>query len=301
MLEIHPAAELFPEMPEAELKQLSADIKSRGLREPIILEDGKILDGRNRYRACQMANITPDCVEWNGKGESPITFVLSMNLRRRHLDAGQRAAIAAEATKLYEADAESRRFGNLKRGASPDGAKLPHRESGRSVEKASKAVGVSASSTKAFVRLKKRRPDLAARVVAGEMALNAAEKLAEAGDGQNRELGAPIVHVLDDNGGRVPKHLHDVFGDQSDFDAIGSLFTQIKKRAKQLADRTSGVRMQFNELAIAIDNARRQVLFARPAAVCPKCGGSGKPCDPCKQTGWLTKAELERVPKDQAT
>jgi ParB-like nuclease domain len=97
-LEPHPFAALFPELPPEELTQLARDIKERGLLEPIILYEGLILDGRNRYRACQIAGVKPRTEKFNAKAtkRSPEEFVLSRNLRRRHLSVGQKAAIALE-------------------------------------------------------------------------------------------------------------------------------------------------------------------------------------------------------------
>ena len=56
-LDHHPAAALFPlvEVESPEFGQLVGDIREHGLLQPIVLCDGKILDGRNRYRACQRA------------------------------------------------------------------------------------------------------------------------------------------------------------------------------------------------------------------------------------------------------
>jgi hypothetical protein len=49
--EFHPLAELFPLMEGDEFDNFCADIHQHGLREQITLHEGKILDGRNRYRA----------------------------------------------------------------------------------------------------------------------------------------------------------------------------------------------------------------------------------------------------------
>jgi hypothetical protein len=98
LLEPYPLAAIFPELPAEELRQLAQDIKERGQIEPIILYKGQILDGRNRYKACQMVGVKPRFEEFNAKAakRSPEEFVLSRNLRRRHLSTGQKAAIALE-------------------------------------------------------------------------------------------------------------------------------------------------------------------------------------------------------------
>jgi ParB family chromosome partitioning protein len=103
--EIHPAADIFPMISESAFQELKADIAANGLREWGTIFDGKILDGRNRYRACCELGIDMDFMECSDevnetKGFDPIQFVLSKNLHRRHLKQSQRAMIGAKMATL---------------------------------------------------------------------------------------------------------------------------------------------------------------------------------------------------------
>jgi ParB-like chromosome segregation protein Spo0J len=84
----HPLADLFPLLEGAEFDELVADIKKNGLHEPIKLLGGKIIDGRNRYRACMAAGFKPDFTHL--PAVDPIKYVISANIHRRHLTAEQK-------------------------------------------------------------------------------------------------------------------------------------------------------------------------------------------------------------------
>ena len=105
---VHPAAALFPLMKGPEFGLLVEDIDEHGLREPVVMHQGLVLDGRNRLRACEIAGKEPRFVEWDGVG-SPLAFVLSRNLHRRHLSESQRAMIAARAREMFEEEAAERK------------------------------------------------------------------------------------------------------------------------------------------------------------------------------------------------
>lgn len=94
----HKLASLFPLMEEDELQTLAADMRAHGLAHPIVLHEGKILDGRNRYRACVQTGINARCVEY--AGDDPLGFVISSNLHRRHLSESQRAMVAAKLANM---------------------------------------------------------------------------------------------------------------------------------------------------------------------------------------------------------
>ena len=100
--EFHELCCVFPRCTDAELELLISDIRENGLQIPITLYEGKILDGRNRYLACQMLNKEPEYIEFDG--DSPLTFVISRNLCRRHLSESQRAMVAAAIIELKRND-----------------------------------------------------------------------------------------------------------------------------------------------------------------------------------------------------
>jgi hypothetical protein len=97
LLPFHPLARNFPLMNGSEFNELVADVKANnGLHEPITLYQGKILDGRNRYRACLNAKVEPRFEEFEGNNAAALAFVISKNIHRRHLKAKEkRDAIAA--------------------------------------------------------------------------------------------------------------------------------------------------------------------------------------------------------------
>jgi ParB-like nuclease domain len=94
----HPLADIFPLLDEDGLRALAEDIRANGLREPIVLYEGQILDGRCRYRACEIAGVVADTLDY--AGTDPVAFVVSKNLRRRHLTESQRAMVAALLAEL---------------------------------------------------------------------------------------------------------------------------------------------------------------------------------------------------------
>jgi hypothetical protein len=111
----HPACLAFPLLPDAELQELADDIKLRGLMNPVVLHQGQVLDGRNRLAACEIAGVAPRFTEWSGGG-SPVEWVVSINLHRRHLSASQRAVVALDLLPLLESEAKERQRRSQGRG-----------------------------------------------------------------------------------------------------------------------------------------------------------------------------------------
>lgn len=97
-LEDHPIAAIFPLLPEHELEALAEDVKERGVEVPIVLYEGKILDGRNRYRAAMQSGVHFQTNYYTG--DNPVKYVLSLNLHRRHLTESQRQMVAAKIASM---------------------------------------------------------------------------------------------------------------------------------------------------------------------------------------------------------
>jgi ParB-like chromosome segregation protein Spo0J len=98
----HQYAAIFPMMKDKEIAELAEDIKKNGLRAPIVLHKNKILDGRNRFKACKLAGVVPYFVNYSG--HDPLNAVISLNLKRRHLNTSQRGYIADEIATMKLGD-----------------------------------------------------------------------------------------------------------------------------------------------------------------------------------------------------
>lgn len=119
---VHKFAQKLPLMPEDELARLVASMKTLGFsdKEPIVLLDGEILDGRNRGLAAELAEVAPKFREATAEErERPLAWVCAWNLDRRHLNASQRALLAAELLPELEKEARARQLAALQRGKVP--------------------------------------------------------------------------------------------------------------------------------------------------------------------------------------
>ena len=90
--EIHEAANAFPMLGDVEAKALADSIQANGQIHPIVLLDGKILDGRNRARACELLGVQP-ATEQAKPTINPWDYVVAANAERRDLEPFRKAAI----------------------------------------------------------------------------------------------------------------------------------------------------------------------------------------------------------------
>jgi len=135
-MKFHPYSEIFPLIEGAEFDALVEDIKTHGLREKIWVYEGKILDGRNRFLACQKAKVRPQFRKFTGK--DALAFIISLNVARRHLSEAQRAMAAARIATLKRG---ANQHEDAPRGASSQSAAAEKMDvSRRSVQRARQVI-----------------------------------------------------------------------------------------------------------------------------------------------------------------
>jgi ParB-like chromosome segregation protein Spo0J len=165
--EMHRLADIVPPMTTEEFAELKADIKAHGLREPVTLLDGKILDGKHRYRACRELGVSVTTREFPRNDGQPVDFVISENVKRRHLTTGQKAAVAHEARPTIE-----RELAEEKRPPTKTGGEHKHQAPATII--AAQRVGVQPSRVEEYATLIKDTPDLAKQVRSGDIGLGTA-------------------------------------------------------------------------------------------------------------------------------
>jgi len=161
-VQIHEYAELFPMHDGAPLYELRDDIKEHGLRYPLVMHDGKLLDGRRRLWSCRNLGVEPDFITFEGDDADALAFVISTNLKRRHLGEAERAMIAAKLPKLARGVKKS----NSPIGESQAGRAKAMNVSKRAVERADRVTSKGSKKLKDAVK-------------EGDVSLSDAAKLAE--------------------------------------------------------------------------------------------------------------------------
>lgn len=172
-MQFHEAANIFP-LDDEHLDELAEDIKKHGLQIPIEQMDGKIIDGRRRWLACEKAGVTPNIIPVSA--EDPIAYVLSLNLHRRHLTVSQAAMCAQRARKMYDEAAKERQ--KLSEGRGKKGlANCPDLK-GTARDQVGETFGVSGKSVdRAAKVIKDGIPEIAEAVDSNEITIFKASQI----------------------------------------------------------------------------------------------------------------------------
>lgn len=162
--EVHPLADMFPMLAADDLADLAESIAEHGQRDPIILDaNGRLIDGRNRLRACEIAGADPVFLTIASLSDDAAVaaFINDKNTERRHLSPGQRAVGRA----LMLAAQGKRKDGRWERGLMKNDQNLD-----RSDQVAMAKAGVLVDHDTAM------GTTFAQQVLTGDLALDAAHR-----------------------------------------------------------------------------------------------------------------------------
>jgi ParB-like chromosome segregation protein Spo0J len=184
-MDFHPIANVWPLMDDDKLSELAEDIRVNGLINPIWTYEGKVLDGRNRYKACLLASVKPTFTDYTG--DSPASFAVSLNDHRRHMNKGALGAVAVELLPHFEEEARlakvkaGKEFGRGQEKKVPQKVGEPikpivNKHESEAVHAAAKAVGTNRQYVADAKKIKAADPDTFERLKAGKVTMQNAKR-----------------------------------------------------------------------------------------------------------------------------
>jgi hypothetical protein len=273
-LQDHPLAELFPLMAPADLAALAENIRTEGLKAPITLHEGQILDGRNRWRACRLAGVAPRTREFPD-GQDPLAFVLAANLHRRHLTESQRAMVAAK-------------IAQLPRGRIPEN-KCANLHIYPTMTEAAKQLSVSrrlVNEAKVVTQV----PDQARAVEAGEKSVHAAIREIKSAQ------AAPEI-VRGDTGYPIPEELVPLWNRKSEVVELLKHISRARGAVRAASERPDQLYAPTNLSGVLsnLNDAYTSAHLSVPYAVCCTCQGRVvETCRSCKGRRFVSKHHFDR-------
>src|SRR5262249_54446502 len=189
-LEFHPLADVFPLMVGEEFAELVADIKANGLRQQIVLHEGKIIDGRNRYRACIEAGVEPAVIVGDDWINDPAAYVISANIHPRHLTAEQKRDLIIKCADWTKSDRAIAADFDTNKNTVGRARKEIERKATVPTGTVGKRVGKDGKARKQPAKrdLEKERRARAVRKLQGRDGLPSAEEITNADDDKLEEI-----------------------------------------------------------------------------------------------------------------
>lgn len=278
-LQPHPLIECIPDMTDEEFAALRESIENNGQKEPITLFEGKILDGRNRYEACQQLQIKPKTRVYSG--HDPKGDVIIPSLARRHLSPAQRAATLVAIRNLpYEPTGKTTR--------KKESANLQITQSD-----ISDITGASERTVSTIQKLSEEAPELFAKVQNGEMTPHAAaQELKRQEEEKNGDDDKEDEIVLDKIGIALPKALAPVWLRKNE---ILDLMRQVAAIESTMSKAQAShdplyIGFDFQAVIIRLKQVHQELKAGQLYALCVTCNGrNSKACKLCKGRGILSK------------
>ena len=186
----HPAADLFPPMDGISFISLVKDIQKHGQQEPIYTYKGKILDGRNRLKACKELDIEPLFQELDpDESPDPYSLVMSLNYHRRHLTPVQ----SGQALRAFLEAKGGKKQPGKRTDLSSDDATPP------SLGQVAKELGIPRQTAQDHIKAAKdyeaSAPELKEKVDQGEITAEQARKVTEKFQGNDKPIDKGLLDL----------------------------------------------------------------------------------------------------------
>ena len=174
---------IFPEASQEDFDRLVQDIDQNGYdhKFPIVLMGMEILDGWNRYRACEKLGIQAPKVMFTGSDSEAIAYMMRTN-KRRNLNKGQWATVAVEAEEIMSAfrkDAEmerQRKISESRKDETRQKIAPSEKEANKTATKAAELFNTNRTYINQAAKVKAEAPEAFEKVKAGKMRLQDAVK-----------------------------------------------------------------------------------------------------------------------------
>ncbi len=255
---------------------------------PIILYEGMILDGRNRYAIATELGQHPTAEEWKPsyEGDTPEEFVLRAAGRgRRDLSPVQLAALAAELMPTVKIEAKRNLDVNSDTPSLVTSSKRKGQDnSKRSTAKAATAAGVGENSVRVAAKAKATAPEVFKEMQAGTISVAAAAK----------KMAPPppppsLDTVTDAEGHQITDaKAAAAYLERHRFEEIGREIDRVRRMVKELGELPIGVCLDTQRIMTDLHNAKGDILAARPHVQCPH-RNCKETCRSCEGRRWITK------------
>ncbi len=314
--EFHPLAQAYRRMSAHDLSRMEEGMRESGFDErfPIVLYQGKILDGCNRYVCAEAAEVKPVFVTFKGSAEAAEAFVRLANEERRHLTEAEltdkrqerlkRVAEKREEGKSLRTIAEEEKVSvtqvqrDLEESTVPGGGTvepLDGKVKGRdgrtqtatpAKKLCERCTRVGAVQDCEACKEARKKPPKAGKKVTGETSVK--------GDADEGE----IEKFKDAEGTDVPNEAVPAFQAAKDIEAKCREIDAIIKAVEDISKGPGGRLIRFEAFKQSMKDAKGNLWANRPSHVCPYCHGKAKakPCECCGGAGWTAKHIYQQAP-----
>lgn len=170
--------DLLPPLPDDKFSQLEENVLANGIREPLVLWQGILIDGHNRYEIAKRHNLPFSTIDYQfGDRNDVLLWIANNQFGRRDLTTYERSVLALKIKPVIAEKAKE------KQGERTDILeKSPKSSPINTRQEVAKLAGVSDNTIAKVEKIEeKAAPEVKAAVKSGEISINAAYEGVKAG------------------------------------------------------------------------------------------------------------------------